>query len=226
MASLDEMLKAGYTPVKSGAEQIAGLLNQSGAKAQATQQQQEKDTEDQAKLYISLREAGYSKEDAATRVTRTFRSTNFIQNIMNGTGNNVFNPPVAEDKVSLEQQKGKADIAKTEAETKLATSKAGYYDAGGPKRSVIDKMTPNQLQQRVKYLESIKGTLDTPEDNANVDSELQYVNEKIQQISGFKKAAAPEASAQTGSVVMTGPDGKKYKIPAANVAKARLRGFK
>ena len=236
MASLDEMLRAGYTPVKSSAEQVAGLLNGVNAQAQKNQQQQQADTAEQAKLYITLREAGYSKEDATSRVQRSYKSTGFIQDLMSGKGNNVFNPPTQDDDVDLKTQKARADIKKTEAETKSAEAevplkgaKTDYYKQGGAKRTVIDKMTPNQLQARVKYLESIKGTLDNEEDNANVDQELSYVNQKIQEISGFKKPdaeAPPAAAAKTGSVVMTGPDGKKYRIPAANVEKARKRGFK
>lgn len=234
MASLNEMLKAGYKPAQSSTEQIFGLLKTAQDQAQANDKKNQQDTADQTKLFIQLREAGYSTEEAATKVNRTYRSTDFIENLVNGgKAKNPLNQPSGEDKVTLDTRKTKADIGKAEADTALAKSKANYYDAGGPKRTVIDKMTPNQLQSRIKYLESIKGTMDTPEDNQNIEDELKFINDKLQTVSGFKPGEIPEAAREadpakvmTSKVVMTGPDGKKYKIPAANVAKAKARGFK
>lgn len=224
MASLDEMLRAGYKPQESSIEQVVGLLKSAQDSAAARQKKTQQDTQDQTKLFIQLREAGYSSEEATAKVNRTYRSTDFIEKLVNGENQNPFNAPASgEDSVTL-------NTAKTKAETRKTNAQAGYYEAGGPKRTVIDKMTPNQLQSRLKYLEGVKGVMDTPEENQNIEDEIKFINDKIQGISGFAQPGADQPAAtppaKTGSVIMTGPDGKKYKIPSANVAKARARGFK
>lgn len=220
MATLDEMIRLGYKPAQSKTEQIASLLSGVTQEAQKQEQKQAKDVEDQTKLYMTLREAGYSPEDAHAKVTRTYRSSDFVQNLLGGDAN-VLSPPTGEDKVGIEQRKEKAGIDKTIAETTLAKSKSKYYDEGGPKRSVIDKMTPNQLQSRLKYLNDQLNLAEAgSEEEQNMKAEMQYVNEKIQKISGFQdnQATTPATSKKTkysvGQTVYY--KGKPVKIKGIN----------
>ena len=200
---------------KSAIEQIGSLLTGTMQEVQKRKEHQKNDVMVQVKLYATLREAGYSPEDAHSKISRTYRSTGFLENLLGG-GSHVFNQPTEEDKVGLERQKTRADIKKTEAETGLATAKKGYYEEGGPKRTVIDKMTPNQLQQRVKYLTSIQGTLDTPEENQNIEGEIKFINERIQETAGYKPKET-EMPGDGGTIrVKRRSDGKIGKIPAAN----------
>lgn len=234
MATVDEMLKLGYGPKQkspSAIEQIGSLLggyNDQTAKQDAKTQE---DTMNQVKLYGALVEAGYSPEDATSKVNRTYRSTNFIEDMVNGKSN-VFNQPAGQSKYALDKEKTKADIAKTKASTAseeadipLKGAKTKYYNEGGPKRTVNDKMNPNQIQTRIKYLETMRGAMDTPEENQDVENEIKLLNERMRALSGFTGGASSETTAK-GSVIMTGPDGKKYKIPSVNVEKAKKRGFK
>lgn len=116
MASLEEMLRAGYAPAKSPLTQITDLINGVSQAEQKRQEKEQKDVAEQTKLYTTLREAGYSQEDATAKVNRTYRSTGFIEKMVNGDNSNVFNQPTGEDNVALEQQKKKADIGKTKAD--------------------------------------------------------------------------------------------------------------
>lgn len=221
MASLDEMLKAGYTPQKSGVEQIAGLVSDVNEKQKKASEQRMQDVSEQVKLYSTLREAGYSKEDATARVNRNYRSTGFLENILTGQGGNALNPPEGQDKAALEAEK-------TKSQTALDTAKAKYYSGGGPSAKYANtNLTPNQIQMRIKDLRSQVGMGDADQDS-DIQTEIQYLNDLFNKKSGFKgQGEETNKSGDAGPpVVMTGPDGKKYKVPAANVAKAKLRGFK
>lgn len=201
---------------RSALEQIGNLLTAIPQEVQKRKERQKTDVMDQVKLYSTLREAGYTPEDAHSKVTRTYRSTGFLENLISG-GTSVFNKPTEDDKFGLEREKTKAETGKIKAETGLATEKAGYYKAGGPKRTVIDKMTPNQLQQRLKYLNNSVLMADPgSEEEQTMKAEMDYITQKIQQTSGFKQPASePET---TGGMVRVQrlSDSKNGKIPAAN----------
>lgn len=242
MATLDEIKRAGLevSPAGSG-EQIMNLISGVPAEMEKKQEKQKQDTMDQVKLYTQLREAGYTPEDAHKRVTRTYRSTDFIENLVGGgRDENVLTPPTQTDKVGMEQEKGKAELAKTKAETgktkaetRKAIAQSGYYNRGGAQGRNYEGLTPNQIQTRIKSLQGQLG-MGSEEEDSNLNSEIGYLNDLFNKKSGFKQtpeAAAPDAAAGAGNapattVIMTGPDRKKYKIPKQNVQKAKARGFK
>lgn len=233
MASLDEMTKAGYKPVqqKSTIDQISSLLSGVQEGMAKKQEKEKADLMDQVKLYGELRGAGYSPADAHERVTRTYRSTDFIERLVGGQTSEM-GAPTEEDKTSLDRRKAVAGIGKDKAETRKATAQAGYYERGGPSRKGYEGLTPNQIQTRIKSLQGQLG-MGTEEDDGALNSEIGYLNDLFNTKSGFKQTGeappdagggAPGAAATT--VVMRGPDGKQYKIPKQNVEKARARGFK
>lgn len=194
MATLDEMLKAGYTPQKSTVQQISDVA--AGAQDYAQKQTTEQSTnlQNQTKLYFDLRQQGYSKDDATARVNRSFQSTNFIQNLMTGNGN-AFQAPVNPDQVEMEQAKARAEsTAKSAdaqakiAEAKKFTAQANYYDKGGPAQRYAhnDNLTPNQIQGRIKELRGQMG-MGTPEEDSDIQNEIGYMNDLFNKKSGFQK---------------------------------------
>lgn len=238
MATLEEMTRAGYKPAvkKSSTDQILGFLNGVDEQGLKQKEKEKADVMEQVKLYGELRKNGYSPEDAHAKVTRTYRSTSFIERLVAGDSN-AFQKPTGEDAATLDNQKAKADIAKTESETKKNNANAGYLDRGGAKGLNYDKLTPNQIQTRIKYLR--ENELGMGErDDVEINDEITYLSDLFNKKSGFRQepgaegdAAAPPAkplkkAAPEASVVMVGPDGKDWRIPKQNVARAKARGFK
>ena len=229
MATVEEMLKLGYTPKvkRSSTDQILGFLQ--GAEEQAVKQQQKEkeDVMEQVKLYGLLREQGYSEADAHKRVSRVYRSTSFVEKLLGGEGNAFQQPPEGQDKAAVERRKTEADIGKTESETKKNVASAGYYDRGGAKGMNYDKFSPNQIQTRIKYLRENELEMGV-RDDAEIEEEISYLTDLFNKKSGFKQGAAP-ASGTPGAeekVPMTGPDGKQYRILKSKVETARKNGFK
>lgn len=234
MATLEEMQKMGYGPKKNGMEQIASLLGGFDEGQQKRAEQKTKDTEEQSKLYVTLREAGYSSEDATARVNRTYRSTGFLEDMMSGKHENVFNPSSTEDKVGLEAAKTKADIGKTVADTKKSNEQADYYKRGGAAANKYAGLTPNQIQMRIKDLRSQLYMTGDPEDDTMIQSEIQYLNDLFNKKSGYGNSPdgteTPPADGAAGAagekIIMTDPSGKKYRVLKANVEAAKKLGLK
>lgn len=251
MAKLKEMQELGYGPVqpeKSSVEQIMGFVNGVQEQAQVQQKKEKEDVMEQVKLFTELRNAGYSPEDAHKKVTRTYRSTGFIERLIGGE-TNAFQKPTETDKAGLEAQKTKADIGKTKADTRKSVAQAGYYERGGAAgRKGLDGLSPNQIQQRIKDLRNQLG-MGEEEDDVNLNSEISYLNELFNKKSGFRTAEEEEPEVPENSptaesrklmaglpggkkkvtsttIIMTGPDGKQYKIPKQNEKRARENGFK
>lgn len=221
MATLDEMMKAGYTPTVSPEQQISNVITGAQDYAKKQSDQQASDLSDQTKLYFNLRQQGYSKEDAAERVNRSYRSTNFIQSIVGG-GGNAFQAPTNPDQVEMEQTKAKneaavktADVAKANAEAKKFSAQADYYAAGGPAQRYAhnDSLSPNQMQQRIKYLETQKG-MGSQEEDADIAQEQEYLGQKLQQKSGYKNSASKATQAATKIRVKRKSDGQTGTISA------------
>ena len=205
-------------------EQIGSLLTQTKQEVEKKQKMKREDLMDQVKLYGSLRELGYSSEAATDRVNRTFRSTGFIESFFAGKRNNAFQQPGPEDKFGLEMEEKKATIAEKKANVGLTGAKQKYYEEGGPKRTVIDKMTPNQLQQRLKFLQKSLAIADPgSEEEQQMKLEFDYINQKIQQSAGY----GGNGTETTGQfVAMVRPDGTPVKVPAENVEKALARKYR
>lgn len=246
-ASLEEMKSLGYGPKKSSAETIMNTVNAARDTVEKRDAKQKNDLMDQVKLYGDLRNAGYSPEDAHARVTRTYRSTAFIERIVNGEADNAFQkPPAGADKQSLETQKTKAEIGKIKAETRATVSKGRYYDKGGARGlGNKDQWTPNQWQGYIDFLtnEDRNPDFGTPDN----DEEVSFAREKLRASAGFtpdkageadpgtveapaaaKKpaAGAPPAASTAGRVAMTKPDGSKVLVAQKDVQKALAKGYR
>jgi hypothetical protein len=237
MPSLDEIKRAGLETSQSGAgDQILSLMSGVAqavpAEIQKRQEREKAETMDQVKLYAQLREAGYSAEDATAKVQRTYRSTSFIERLLRGKGN-AFQAPGGEDKIGQESRKTEAEIGKIQAETGTIKSRGAYYDRGGASGQGYEKLTPNQIQTRIKTLKEDMG-MGSEEDDLNLQAEIDYLNELFNKKSGFRKEAPDAGAADPAAgrpsdkttVVMTGPDGNDYRIPKQNIARAKSRGFK
>lgn len=197
--------------------QIAQFLSSIPGLAQKQAQQQSQDTQDQVKLYSELRTQGYTKEDAADRVNRTYRSTNFIQNLLDGNGNNAFEPGTDPDQVDAERAKASseagaklADETAKKAEAAKFLAQASYYQNGGPsgKYAHNDNLTPNQIQMRIKDLRGQVG-MGTPEEDTDINGELGYLNNLFNKKSGYKTGGQP--STDDGSKTPAAASAGKYK---------------
>jgi hypothetical protein len=227
MPKLSEITAAGYSPqAPSTADELLKAI--SGGVTQGLQERpnrmkkQMEEYDDQMKFYKNLRDAGYSPEEAHDRVKKMIEGgsgTSFIQKILTGAAKNVFSPGSEEDQTSLNRKKERAELEKTKAETGLANAKTGYYKDGGPRRSVIDKMTPNQLQSRLKFITDPASNPDY--DSEETKAEAAYITQKIQDISGFSPGGTPPAS-----VMMKAPDGSVRSVPADRVAYYEKKGAK
>lgn len=185
--------------------QIAQFLASLPGIAQKQSQQQSQDTQDQSKLYFDLRQQGYSQEDAADRVNRSYRSTNFMQNLLGGQSN-VFQPGTETDQIDAERAKAKSEAAAKlqDQETKKAEAQkflaqATYYQNGGAaqKYNHNDNLTPNQIQGRIKELRGQVG-MGTPEEDQSINDEISYMNNLFNKKSGFKGTDTSAAPATSG----------------------------
>lgn len=230
MGFADDLLKikqAGYTSSpNSTAEQILSVISQVPEQVRAQQEKRAKDTADQVKLYSMLREAGYSEEDATERVNRSYRSTEFIQNLLTGKSDNAFQKPTEEDKTSLEKKKTQAEITKLGAETAQKNAQASRL------KQLTDTLntpgTTKQAEQIRKALDSyikrtyptIAGGYGTEEEQAAMASDphvarLEAALNKSLQLPE-DTAPAPAAGTEEKIRVERLTDGKKGTIPAKN----------
>lgn len=238
--------QAGYSSTRnSPTEQILNLLTGQNEFANKQAETKRKDFADQQKLYMTLRENGYSQEEAHSRVSRNFRSTNLLQQILDGKLEEGNKAPTGYDKFAIDQasamstmQKNQNELDKApleqkklEAETSLATEKAAAYARGdiGKRQAAAEKMNAAQLQREIKRMSD-------PFENPDYDSEetknyVAYLNQKLQQISQYPSAqpvenpAAPQQP--TGArVPMVRPDGVPVQVAAKDVQKALAKGYK
>jgi len=144
---------------------LAGVLPEMQKQREASQKKEKEKVE----YYITLREAGYSEEQATERVNSAFKGS-WLNRVMKKDSS--FQRPET-DAFAQKQEKERAD-------TDLTRAKADYYKAGGSRKTVIDKMTPNQLQSRLTYLTKLYS------DDETVQEEIQYINQRLREISGFQ----------------------------------------
>lgn len=193
--------------------------------------------EDKQKVdyYNALRQSGYSSEQATSRINE-YNAPNLIQKILGQGNKGNFQPP-ANDPQGTASQKAQAELDKTKAETRKFNAQA---DAGGfAKRVDYDTFTTNQLQSRLKALNSEIETTNPklPENEnklAKLRDEKDYVNNKIQEKSGYqykkpgdttttkkKPAVAPVA----GRTLMMKPDGSWVHVKDEQVSDAESQGY-
>lgn len=190
----------------SKANRVAAVLTQVLQQAQANEKQRQEKLAKQFDMYKVLRDAGYDTKSAAEAVRK-----------------NQF--PDAPGGESLEEQEKRASIDEKKAH-------AEYYRAGGAKRTVIDQMTPNQLQSRLKALNEI---LEPTEEDRQ---EMQVISKKLRTLSmgstaepvieeekePVRKEKAPQKDGPR--ILMEKPDGSKVKVSVKDVNKARAKGYK
>ena len=198
----DALLNAGYTPAgvppqKTGGGRGLEVLNQAlGQMFQGMQQAQErkqKKVKDQFDMYKTLRDAGYDSQSAHAAVLK-----------------NQF--PALPGGMGVDEEKKRAELAKTQADVGLSNAKTDYYKQGGPKRTVIDKMNPNQLQSRLKYLND-NGDPNDP----NTKKEMDTLNKKLQKFSGIDTEEEPPAEEPDTKIkVKRKSDGKTGTVSLKN----------
>lgn len=244
MATLEEMKSLGYGAQKSSTDQILELLTGQNEFVNKQAETKKKDFEDQQKLYTTLRENGYSQQEAHDRVTRNFRSTNLLQNILEGKLSQDNKAPTGYDKFAVDTlnatanaskikspEETAADIAKTKSEATLNTSKASAYDRGdmGKRQVAADKMNAAQLQREIKRMSD-------PFENPDYDSEetksyTAYLNQRLQQISQYPGSQPTEPAATPSKVPgarvpMIRPDGVPVQVASKDLQKALAKGYK
>lgn len=181
----------------SAAEQIGNLLTGMQEEAVKRQQRKKEDVIEQVKLYGVLREQGYSPEDATSRVNRTFGSTGFLEKVLTGEKGNAFNPP-ATDVYEEKRRKERVDLMEKKAGIREKMAHAKYYEQGGSRSTPIDKWTPEQLQNRLRFLQNEDNPdFGTPENTA----EIEDIQNRIRTSLGFEGAAKPKAQAKPGGAV-------------------------
>lgn len=189
------------------ASQIATFLSSIPGIAEKQAQVKSQDLQDQTKLYFSLRQQGYSKDDAAERVNRTYQSTNFVQNLLGGQSNE-FQPSTDTDLMDMERAKAQreSDTALAEQQAKKAealkfAAQADYYKAGGPAQRYAgnNNLTPNQIQMRIKDLRGQIG-MGTPDEDSSINDEIGYLNDLFNKKSGYAPGSKPASTTQSGTV--------------------------
>lgn len=153
----------------SGLQQSSQILSTIMATLEAEEEKKQKKLKDRADTYKTLREAGYEPKAAYDALA---------------SGKLPTTPPGE----TTAEKKDKAGLAKTEADTEASKAKAEYYRNGG-KRTVIDKMTPNQLQSRLKFLSEKPYSQRTAAD----ESEMASIDAKLRDLS--TSSSEPEADA-------------------------------
>lgn|SRR3990167_1680693 len=227
MPTLDEIRRAGLSPTPtSSSDQVLAGITQALAGGfqgyQAGQEERRKKQQEMYNFYNTLRTNGYEADEATAKVNETFSGFFTHANFKKPT-NDVF---------KTQQEKSAAELEKIKAETKLSESKSEYYRQGGPKRSVIDKMTPAQLQQRLKYLDTLLVEPETPEELI-ITEEKDKINEKLRALSGItvpnqesSALASAGSRATAGRVRMQRPDGTIVDVASKDVQKAIAKGYK
>lgn len=177
--SYDDAIKAGQYQQQGAGEQIGNWLGNLPAQMDKEQERQLKKQEEQVKLYTDLRNAGYSSEEAHSRLTRTFAPTQFLQNFLSGGKDTGMQAP-AEDVFATKRAKEKLELEKMGAEIGELKGKEKYYREGGSyRRSDSDGWTPAQLQARLSFLS------DNP-DQAE-EGEIEEISAKIRGGLGINK---------------------------------------
>lgn len=148
--------------------------------------QRQKEEKEKADFYIKLREAGYSKDQASKKVNDNYKG-NWLNRVMGKA--QAFEAPEDEP----------TDIEETRAKTK-------YYNEGGSRRTVIDKMTPNQLQKRIEYLQ-LYGESKDPE----VQAEIEDLNTALRALSRKQTAQYVAKPKDNPTVQVEGVDGAQPK---------------
>ena len=229
MPSLSEMKAAGYTPKtkKSSTDQILGFINGLDEQAQKKQEEERKDLKDQVALYNNLREAGYSSEDAHARVTRSYRSTGFIEKMIGGGQDSAFQKPTEQDSAGMKRQESildlqqkKANIGKTKADTRKSVAAARYSDRRGTGRATGDGYSISQKRGRMNDLMALDNPFgmysDDSEAAAAAKQEISILNDEIATLSSKSPTEAGRSSvAQVGKIrVKRLVDGKTGTIEA------------
>lgn len=197
--SLGNGFVTNWTPRKSTAGSIMGFLNTVLSASAAKEKEKVTRYKEQVDLYNSLRKAGYSAEEATAKINKTNSGRSFLGKIL-GKQQEQFTVPTGEDPFLLENQKNQANLDLTKAKT-------GYYKQGGASRTVIDSMTPNQLQQRLKFLKDSVEMLeeDDPEYAASKNEMIQ-INRKLR---GMSVKATNEPSGEDADIEING-NGNSY----------------
>lgn len=170
---------------------MAAVIGQVLQVEMAKEKQRQEKLAKQFDMYKVLRDAGYDSKSAHEAVQK-----NQLPDEAGGE--------------TLEQQKQRADIGLTQAKT-------DYYKQGGPGQ--IERMTPNQLQQRLRFL------TESGEADEETQAEINTITSRLRQLStqsggggGFepdkpagKIKVKRLSDGQTGQIDASKFDPKKYQ---------------
>ena len=147
-----------------------------------------KKTQEKFDLYKTLREAGYDTKAA-------------YEAMASGS------MPAGVPSETVKEKKDKADLANTEADARLKTSKADAYDRGdiGKRQSAAEKMNAAQLQREIKR---VSDPFENPDyDSDETKSYLSYLNSRLQQMSQYPGSQPP--AGEEPAAAAPAPGGKK-----------------
>ena len=206
--SLSDIVAAGFSPTQSSPfEQILSTVSGGFEKAAKQREENIKREQEQVELYTKLRDAGYTKETASERVGRTFRSTDFIENIvLKATGQDrAFVPPTEEP---LKTQKELAEIS-------LTGAKAKYYNEGGSRKfKDANSMTTGQMQSELSRISDPKKNVDYGSDESQ--QYVDFLTTELQKRSKYKTPSVPSTKAAVAKKYASGSfvthQGKRYKV--------------
>lgn len=226
MPKLSEIAAAGLsaTPRRGVGESILAAL--SGGVQNAIKQTDEKPTKDmqmldeQVKLYNNLREAGYSPEDAHTKVKGLAGGTGFINKILTGGQKDALGTPTEEDQTALNTRKANAAIYESEG-------KGSYYANGGKSTSVSGKTLETLQKYRADLLDFMKnpggfepgsrGDKMTPENSRKIAD----IDARIGQLAGLpQNQGAGNVGGNTGKY----PVGSRVRIKGGGTG--IVRGYR
>lgn len=239
MSSLDEISRAGLSPVKtSPIDDFLGRVGGGIEYAQKRSQREAEKLDESFKLYKNFREAGYSQEESTDRVNRMTGNTNFIEKIFNEKPP-VLGKPTGEDKFEIQKKAADARASRFASESELLPLKKEKLQAETEKaKALADKyknpssnnnysgnksdFTTNQLQSYIKFLtdEDHNPAFGTPKNDSDLieaRTELrarakdEYSKRKNKLNEGLQEFNTPEEADASG-------------LPSGSIVKVKGRG--
>lgn len=223
--SLQDIKDAGLLPYQpSATDQLMQFVSGVPAAMKVQQAENVDKQNKQLELYQNLRNAGYSSDEAHSRVSRSFGPTDFLQRMLTGDSASAFAPPAtagAGDPTSLAIEKTKADISKTKAETGMIAGREAWYRGTG--RQSGGGRTPDPVLEASR----LRGILDgyvkrtypmmsgTDREQMKNDPTIAAITKKMNSLTGIDPTSGgPGQPHKVGATVTY--KGKPYTVAGYN----------